>query len=265
MNDLDIHKLTGAYATDALDDLERARFEQHLAACEDCRAEVTELREAAARMATITEATPPESLRSSILAGIAQVRPLPPFTEDRSDDEDDDAGLPPAATRSAAPAAPDEPTRLVPGTSRRGLRRWAPALVAAVLALVAGVTLSMWQPWDSPAEQVLEAADAESVWVDLGEAGQAEVVRSNSEDRAVLVTKGMALPPEGRVYQLWYQPAGTDEMVPAGLMPRDEDNTVVLEGRASQAVTVGITVEPAGGSEKPTTDPIAVFDLTEAT
>ena len=39
----DLHKLTGAYAVDALDDIERARFEQHLAACEDCRAEVVEL------------------------------------------------------------------------------------------------------------------------------------------------------------------------------------------------------------------------------
>ena len=263
MNDLDVHKLTGAYATDALDDLERARFEQHLAGCEDCRAEVTELREAAARMAAITETTPPASLRSSVLAGIAQVRPLPPLTQHRSDDEHDD--VPPAATQ-AAPARPDEPTRLVPGTSRRGLRRWAPALlVAAVLALVAGVTLSTWQPWVSEADRVIEAADAEKVWVDLGDAGRAEVVRSNSLDRAVIVTEDMVVPPEGRVYQLWFQPAGTDEMVPAGLMPRDEDNTVVLEGSASQAVTVGITVEPAGGSEKPTTEPVAVFDLTEAT
>ncbi len=33
----DIHHLTGAYALDAVDDIERARFEQHLAECEDCR------------------------------------------------------------------------------------------------------------------------------------------------------------------------------------------------------------------------------------
>ena len=45
MSEMDVHKLTGAYAMDALDELERARFEQHLATCEDCRAEVAELRE----------------------------------------------------------------------------------------------------------------------------------------------------------------------------------------------------------------------------
>ena len=44
----DIHALSGAYAIDALDDVERARFERHLAECADCRAEVASLREAAA-------------------------------------------------------------------------------------------------------------------------------------------------------------------------------------------------------------------------
>ena len=74
----DVHKLTGAYAVDALDDLERARFEKHLAECEDCRAEVAELRETAALLAEATATPPPAALRESVLAGISQVRPLPP-------------------------------------------------------------------------------------------------------------------------------------------------------------------------------------------
>ncbi len=36
----DIHALSGAYAVDALDELERVQFEQHLAGCSACRAEV---------------------------------------------------------------------------------------------------------------------------------------------------------------------------------------------------------------------------------
>ena len=36
----DIHALSGAYAVDAVDDLERAMFERHLAQCGTCRAEV---------------------------------------------------------------------------------------------------------------------------------------------------------------------------------------------------------------------------------
>ena len=36
----DLHHLSGAYAVDALDDAERAAFEEHLRGCADCRAEV---------------------------------------------------------------------------------------------------------------------------------------------------------------------------------------------------------------------------------
>jgi anti-sigma factor RsiW len=36
----DIHALSGAYAVDAVDDIERASFERHLASCPTCRAEV---------------------------------------------------------------------------------------------------------------------------------------------------------------------------------------------------------------------------------
>ena len=61
----EVHNLTGAYALDALDDIERARFEQHLATCEDCRAEVAELRETAALLAETTAVTPPASATRS--------------------------------------------------------------------------------------------------------------------------------------------------------------------------------------------------------
>ena len=47
----EIHALSGAYAVDALDDLERAAFERHLAECAECQAEVASLREAAAMIA----------------------------------------------------------------------------------------------------------------------------------------------------------------------------------------------------------------------
>ncbi|HEV2798526.1 MAG TPA: anti-sigma factor [Nocardioides sp.] len=240
----DLHKLTGAYAVDALDDIERARFEQHLASCEDCRAEVAELRETAALLTDSVAVTPPASLRDSVLAGITQIRPLPPEVPVH------------------APVPAHEP-------AGRG-RSWLPFLVAAALALVAGIGAAVTQPWatdDVPsltaAEQVLQAPDAEEVFIDLGEAGQATVVRSKSEDRAVIRTEDMVSAPEGKAYELWFIEG--DEFVAAGLMPDAADQTVVLDGPAAEAVAVGITVEPAEGSEQPTTEPIAVFDLTEAT
>ena len=106
----DIHALSGAYAVDALDDIERAQFEQHLAACADCRAEVASLRETAALLAETARTTPPAALRDAVLAGITQIRPLPPRPV-------------PVARRRAS------------GARRRG---WMPALVAAAVAPSSG-------------------------------------------------------------------------------------------------------------------------------
>ena len=79
----------------------------------------------------------------------------------------------------------------------------------------------------------------------------------------MIVTEDMVAAPEGKDYELWFQ-TPTEEMVPAGLMPDSADQTVVLDGSAADALAVGITVEPDGGSEKPTSDPIALFDFSEA-
>ena len=54
----DIHTLSGAYALDALLDLERAEFERHLSACDACRAEVASLREAASHLAEASATSP---------------------------------------------------------------------------------------------------------------------------------------------------------------------------------------------------------------
>jgi hypothetical protein len=47
-------------------------------------------------------------------------------------------------------------------------------------------------------------------------------------------------------------------------MPADADR-LLLEGDAAEATAAGITVEPAGGSPAPTTEPIVLFDFSEAT
>jgi len=229
----DIHKLTGAYALDAVDDIERATFEGHLAECEDCRTEVASLRETTALLAESAAVSPPPSLRDSVLSGISQVRPLPPIV---------------APPRRAA---------------------WFPLLVAAALVAILGVGATVWQPWapsdtGSVIEQVLQAADAQRVEVDLGDAGRATVVRSKSVGKAVITTKDMASAPSGKVYALWFESKDGD-MLPAGLMADKPDQTVVLEGDAVTAKAAGITVEPSGGSAEPTLPIVAVFDFSQAT
>lgn len=231
----EIHALSGAYAVDALDDLERVAFERHLAECADCRAEVAGLREAASLLAETTATEPPAALRDRVLAGIATVRPLPPETP-------------------------------VP---RRRHRRVRLLVAAAAAAVLVGAGAVAWQqPWaDETSQQqpptaqtVLDASDALSTSLDFPGGASATVTHSDSVGRAVIVTSKMPPPPQGKVYQLWLDQPG-EGMVSAGVMPVKEDQTVLLSGDAATATGAGITVEPAGGSAAPTSDPIALFDF----
>jgi anti-sigma-K factor RskA len=110
---------------------------------------------------------------------------------------------------------------------------------------------------------VLQADDAEAITVTLDDGSSATLTRSVSEGRAVITTRNMAEPPSGRVYELWLQdPDGA--FAPAGLMPSADDQTLLLDGDASEAIAAGITIEPAGGSPQPTSAPIALFDFQQA-
>ncbi|MGZ4453049.1 MAG: anti-sigma factor [Nocardioides sp.] len=225
----DIHALSGAYAVDALDDIERAEFERHLTGCPTCRDEVDDLRETAAALAEATSVEPPAALRERLLAEIRTVRPLPPVVE---------------------PAA--HPIR--------ARRRWI-ALVAAAAVIALGAVA--WHPWTSPSPtqltavaQVQQAPDAQRFTTHL-DGGTVTVYRSVSLDRAALVSRDVGAAPDGKVYQVWLQnPAGA--MVPAGFLQPGSSASVALSGEAASATAAGITVEPAGGSPRPTSDPVAL-------
>jgi anti-sigma-K factor RskA len=230
----DIHALSGAYAVDAVDDIERASFERHLASCPTCRAEVASLREASALLADAATTIPPPALRDAVLSDITRVRPLPPVT--------------------------------VGGPVHR--RKWFPALVAAVVLALVGVGGAVWQPWRddtsqtlSATDQVLQDPDAQRVSQELPNGATATVVRSAKEHRAVIVTEDMPEPPAGKVYQLWLQ-TPTEDMVPAGVMPTG-GSTALLDGNADDAIGVGVSLEPAGGSPQPT-EVVALLDLRDA-
>jgi anti-sigma-K factor RskA len=235
----DIHALSGAYAVDALDDHERTEFEEHLAVCAECRAEVASFRETGALIAETEAVDPPASLRDSVLSGISQIRPIPPET----------TTLP-------------EPTE---STSTRGVRRrMLPLLAAAAAVVLLAAGVLTWQPWQNDhtdlATQILNAPDAMKVTEKLpGGTGELTLVRSASLKRAVMIGDNVPAAGSGKTYQMWYQQPG-QPMVSAGLMP-DADEPTVLSGDAATAVAAAVSVEPAGGSHAPTTDPVALFPL----
>jgi len=72
---MDVHDLTAAYALDALEPAEAEAYEAHLGQCEECRAQLAELNEAATALAFGAVAPiPPAHLRESILAAAAAER-----------------------------------------------------------------------------------------------------------------------------------------------------------------------------------------------
>jgi anti-sigma-K factor RskA len=245
-----IHTLSGAYVVDALDDTERAEFEEHLPGCPECLDEVMSLREAAAMLAEDAVLAPPPALRAHVLASIKNVRPLPPET-----------GTPVAQVTEA-------PSNVVALRPRR-LRLGTLAIAAAVIAVLGIVGAT--QPWhhaptqnnSSAIDQVLTADDATHVKVRLSDGAVATVFRSVKEGKAALVAERMPAAPSGKVYELWLRKSGGD-LVPAGLMSGSGSSRVLLKGDASEAAAAAITVEPKGGSMAPTSEPIATFDFAQA-
>lgn len=247
MNEPELHALSGAYALNALDPGERDAFGRHLALCEPCAREVREFEATAAVLGTAVAEPPPPALRGRVLAGITAVRQEPP-------------GTPPPHQRT--------------GARRRGASRLVLAACLAAAAALGGVAVWQYQLADGARQEaqrqeqradaiatLLAAPDARFATGALPGGATGTVVVSRSLDQAAVVTSGMEPAPGGHAYQLWYEdPEGG--MRPAGLMPGTPDGTaVLLEGGLGDATGMGITVEPAGGSPQPTTDPLAVMEF----
>ncbi|HWM04243.1 MAG TPA: anti-sigma factor [Actinophytocola sp.] len=235
----DVHALTGAYVLDAVSDLERVEFERHLGDCDACRQEVAELRETATRLGTAAAVESPPWMKTAVMARISQVRQLPP-----------DAGA---------------------LASRRRASRWAlrvssaAAAVLLVTTTVLGVQLMRTEQSVEDAQaqtelmaSILRAGDAQLVTQGDSSSGRMVMLASRAQDRMVLVTDGLPAAPAGSDYQAWTL---GEETRSAGLIkPEDGRATLEVSG-IDTAQQVGITVEPAGGSDQPTTQTIMQFPL----
>ncbi|MFH9730076.1 anti-sigma factor domain-containing protein [Streptomyces sp. NPDC017260] len=244
----DLHSLTGAYALHALHDDERAAFERHLADCGACEQESLEFAAATARLGLAATVSPGRVLKERVLHRITTVRQVPP-----------------------GGGTVERARRVVP--RGRGLARWALAACVAAAAGFGGTAVWQYERAQDAGDRaalaqqrseelagVLAAPDAASSTVRLSGGASGTLVVSERRDRAVFLASGMAEPSQGKVYQLWFDDHGT--MRSAGLMdPGRGSQAVLMEGDVDDAVGVGITVEPAGGSKQPTTTPIALMNM----
>jgi anti-sigma-K factor RskA len=244
----DAYQLLAAYAVDAVTDEEREQVERYLRAHPEHLPELRSLQRTVAELSAELQVAPPPSLRDSVLAQAHQIRPLPPQEPTAASLEDE----------HAAKKHTDQPR------DELAARRRKPWFIAAAAAAVIGVTTVAVQQQIAPPSQqtvvaqVSAAADARSY--ELAMPGHsATVTRSMAMGKAVFRSSDLGAAPAGHAYQVWLQqPDGS--MVSAGVLPGPTSGVVqmVLHGDATRAVGVGLTMEPAGGSTKPSSAPLAV-------
>lgn len=280
----DPHGAVGAYVADALDDDERTVFEQHLEGCESCRREVAEFTETAAELTWLSEATPPPSLRTSVLWQIATVRPLPPEQPSATTGSPVSPGWW-AATETSTAATPRGSVPGLPAMDpevtvdrrqvdelavrrQRRTRRILTGLVAAALVLVVG--LGGWvsvlrgnqqnqQVATQQVNELLTAPDAK-VYATTMNGAPVSFVVSKARDQALFLGDDIPAPVDGKVYQLWM--IGPSQITPNALVDRGGDVTQWMkDGPLGDAQQLAVTLEPEGGSPQPTTDPIAGVEL----
>lgn len=241
----DLHALSGAYALDAVDDVERAAFARHLADCEPCQLEVAEFQEVTARLAL--DEGPPARMRDSVLAAVSQ-------------------------TRQVGPTA-HVPRETTPAVRAERWRRATLGVAAAAVLAVAGTWVVMDQRLSDQQAQVqslrsereriyavMNAEDVQMLGANLpGDGGRIAAAVSDSERGGVAMLAGLRSPPAGQTYQMWVVTGDTSTS--AGVLPVGIYGGTRVFDWPPGASAFSITREPEAGSPTPTLPVLATIDL----
>lgn len=254
------HDLKDAYALGALPDNEREDFEAYLAAHPERQAEVEDLGGLAGMLAFAPEEhEPPPELRSRLMQVVEAESSVPRIPRQEPSTPGRSTGLRGFALAAAA-------VLLV------GLFSWNLLLQGEVRNLRSDVIQAQGQAEEAQAqadEARVEQAQSQQAtagaqtiqlggsWVEQGT--QAEVA-SFDEDRVVLVLEDIPEVPEDSSLQIWV--IRDEEAQSGGVFEPSGRVTAAAVSRAPQeGDTIAVTVEPAGGSDQPTTTPVLLREV----
>jgi anti-sigma-K factor RskA len=256
-----LSELSGAYALDALTAEERAEFDQYLAGSEQSREQAAQFTDTAVALGLATAPVQPSAaLKSNLMAKLASTPQLPR--------EETQSG----SIEALQPLGETGPSGSAESRARsRWFARPVTILVAAAaaLALFAGGVLAgqafttnqFEQQQASSLAAIAAAADSQRASTTTADGHPATLVWSAQLGKSALLVEDLPRLPADKDYQLWYMNDAGDAFS-AGTFDSSGNGTVwqVLEGTMKAGDTVGVTVEPKGGSKQPTTDPIVAIE-----
>jgi anti-sigma-K factor RskA len=258
---------SGSYVLNAMDAQEREEFEAQLAGSEELRNEVTELTDTAVLLGlAVDPVVPSPALKQNIMARLSQT---PQLAREDAPVRVLRAVPPLAGEPVAQPASVAAPRETNAKAQQRWYRRPAVAITAAAAAVlliaggVVGTNVAIQGAQTSQQADALAtintASDVQRAEASVSTGGKVTLVWSLTQRKSAVIASGLKVLPTGKTYELWYISTG-GKPTPAGLFESNGKNTLqVLSGQMSRGDTVGVTVEPAGGSKAPTTRPVVAI------
>ena len=264
-----IEELLPFYVLDALSDDEKKLVESYLAEHPEARSQAEDLRAGASALPyAVSPVEPPPHVKEALMNRVAA-----------------DAGV-----RQRSSGRDSSSTRAAAEPVRRGLRLedifrvlslgaaaiailWAFVLNAQVarlrneIAALNEQVASQSQSLDELIRNLPQSEQSDVITVslkgtDVQPRAQGQLIADPNETSAVLVISGLPPLEPGKTYQVWLIGGAP---VSAGLLTVDENGQSVLIITSEQAIgsfnSLGISIEPEGGSEQPTGDIVVLSEL----
>jgi anti-sigma-K factor RskA len=227
-----------AYALGVLPPDEAAAVQRHLQTCEECRAEYNLLRPAVTAVAYSAEACTDAASGGTVASPLLKARIMKQVRAE--------------AARQTRPRV-----------------AWPAYLFAAACLALAIITgLQDLSLNDRLSRDRVQAAQQAQMIADMMAPDSKRMPFKHGEvlmrgQRLYIAMHDMPMPPRGKVYQAWTLAKGTKRVAPSmTFMPGSNSMTIVrLPDATTTLAAVAVSIEPEGGSQQPTSKPIAMVAL----
>lgn len=221
------HEDVGAYLLGALEPSEQAAFEQHLAGCTECRADVEELRIAADALPRSVEPyAAPASLKRSLMEAVR---------------EDARGERTPLADRVRALFAGMRPELA-----------WVSAAFILAVGIGLGVAVSALTGDDGPGKQRVVSAVVDRSRV----ANATATVSLHDDGPAQLRVTGLPKPRPGQVYEVWLKRGAQVQPGPLFNVDAQGNGVGAIPDDLTGVTAILVTRERTGGAQMPSEAPI---------